>query len=51
MFDRVGDHPALTAAQVVRRRYLEANGEHPMTPADDAYVRAGLSPPPPSSWA
>jgi RimJ/RimL family protein N-acetyltransferase len=44
MFDRVGDHPGLTAAQVVRRRYLEANGEHPMTPADDAYVRAGFVP-------
>ena len=29
--------PALLAE--VRKRYLDVNGDHPMTPADDAYVR------------
>lgn len=47
MFDRVGDDAGLTgartaASQVVRRRYVEVNGEHPMTGTDDSYVRAGF---------
>jgi RimJ/RimL family protein N-acetyltransferase len=43
----VGDD-ALTVrdrtALIVRERYLEVNGDHPMTPVDDAYVRAGFVP-------
>ena len=43
MFDRVGDDAGLTPArQAVRDRYLEVNGEHPMTEVDDTYVRAAL---------
>lgn len=48
MFDRVGDDPGLTpggpAAAEVRRRYLEVNGEHPMSEVDDTYVRTGFVP-------
>jgi RimJ/RimL family protein N-acetyltransferase len=44
MFDCVGDDPDLSAAEVVRRRYLEVNGDHPMTDVDDAYVRGGFVP-------
>ena len=36
----VRDRTVLT----VRDRYLEVNGDHPMTPVDDAYVRAGFVP-------
>ncbi|UUZ61643.1 GNAT family N-acetyltransferase [Nocardioides sp. B-3] len=43
MFDGVGDD-ALTALQQVRDRYLEVNGEHPMSKADDAYVREHFTP-------
>ncbi len=31
-------------SESVRRRYLEANGDHPMTAADDAYVREHFVP-------
>ncbi|WP_426243177.1 GNAT family N-acetyltransferase [Nocardioides sp. LHG3406-4] len=31
-------------SEAVRRRYLEVNGEHPMTAADDAYVREHFVP-------
>jgi RimJ/RimL family protein N-acetyltransferase len=44
MFDRVGDDPDLSPAEVVRRRYLEVHGDHPMTEADDAHVRGGFVP-------
>jgi RimJ/RimL family protein N-acetyltransferase len=44
MFDGVGDDAGLTAAEVVRRRYLEVNGDHPMTEVDDAYVRSEFVP-------
>lgn len=44
MFDRVGDDSGLTPAQAVRRRYLEVNGDHPMSEVDDTYVRAGFVP-------
>lgn len=45
MFDGVGDDAGLTPArQVVRERYVEVNGDHPMTEADDTYVRAGFTP-------
>lgn len=45
MFDRVGDDPGLSPVQqVVRRRYLEVNGEHPMSDVDDTYVRTGFVP-------
>lgn len=45
MFDRVGDDPGLTPVrQAVRDRFLEVNGEHPMTEVDDTYVRAGFTP-------
>ena len=43
MFDGVGDD-ALTALQTVRERYLEVNGEHPMTAADEAHVREHFQP-------
>ncbi|MFI1578137.1 DUF6058 family natural product biosynthesis protein [Embleya sp. NPDC020630] len=33
-----GVRPASTAARAVAERFREVNGEHPMTPADDAYV-------------
>ncbi len=41
MFDRVGDD-ALT--QTVRGRFRDVNGEHPMSEADDAYVREHFTP-------
>jgi RimJ/RimL family protein N-acetyltransferase len=47
MFDGVGDD-ALTdpssALEIVRNRYREVNGEHPMTEADEAYVREHFTP-------
>lgn len=47
MFDRVGDD-ALTAPSsdlaTVRRKFLEVNGEHPMTEADEAHVREHFQP-------
>ncbi|MEO5663480.1 MAG: GNAT family N-acetyltransferase [Nocardioides sp.] len=47
MFDRVGDD-ALTAPSsdlaTVRRKFLDVNGEHPMTAADEAHVREHFQP-------
>jgi RimJ/RimL family protein N-acetyltransferase len=47
MFDGVGDD-ALTDPssdlEIVRKRYREVNGEHPMTEADEAYVREHFTP-------
>ncbi len=37
MFDGVGDD-ALTELEIIRDRFREVNGEHPMTAADDAYA-------------
>lgn len=47
MFDRVGDD-ALSPALLdrVRQRFVEVNGEHAMTPADDAYAREHYVPVP-----
>ena len=47
MFDGVGDD-ALTDPTgdlaTIRRRFIEVNGEHPMTDADEAYVREHFTP-------
>ncbi|WP_297741875.1 GNAT family N-acetyltransferase [Nocardioides sp.] len=38
---------ALRDLQIVRDRFREVNGEHPMTEADDAYAREHFTPAPP----
>ena len=38
----MGDDALTRTLEAVRDRYLAVNGEHPMTPADDAYVRDGF---------
>jgi RimJ/RimL family protein N-acetyltransferase len=38
----VGDDALRRTLEAVRDRYLAVNGEHPMTPEDDAYVRDGF---------
>lgn len=45
MFDPVGDD-ALSPALLdrVRQRFVEVNGEHPMTPGDDDYAREHFTP-------
>ncbi len=54
MFDRVGDD-ALTDTSsdlaIVRRLFVEVNGEHPMTEADDAYAREHFTPATPEQLA
>jgi len=54
MFDGVGDD-ALTDPTddlaTVRRLFIEVNGEHPMTEADEAYVREHFAPATPAQLA
>ena len=35
----MGDDSLTDGTQAVRDRFVAVNGDHPMTPADDAYVR------------
>lgn len=50
MFDGVGDD-ALTDLDAVRNRFLEVNGEHPMTEVDEAHVREHFTPATPEQLA
>lgn len=40
----MGDQPPRDLVEGAREAYLAANGDHPMTPQDDAYVRAHFVP-------